>query len=272
MFQPDAHSFSRAAPIYRVLGIPISQVTLPRVLGHVQNWSRDSVGRYICFRDVASLMACRKDPALVAVNEDAALVCPDGVPLVWAARARGLEVERACGPDFFDFACANGRNLRHYLYGGKQGVAEDLAQLCRDRYPGIRIVGTECPPFRPLTAREDAAVVARIRASGADVVWVGLSSPKQDVWMRNHVDRLPQTLIGVGAAFDFHAGTVRRAPRWMRTSGLEWLHRFLSEPRRLWKRYLLLAPKFVFLMLYYREWGRTDGDRTKPINSEPKVL
>lgn len=236
---------------YDVLGIPISVTTPEDSLERIASWARDARGRFVCVRDVASLMACIDEPRLKSLNAEAAMVLPDGMPLVWIGKSRGLPVERTCGPDLFELICRRSPELglRHYFYGGKAGVAEDLARVCRARFPGIEIVGTEGPPFRPPTPDEDGATIARIRASGADIVWVGLSSPKQDLWMAEHYDRLPQTLIGVGAAFDFHSGAVRRAPKWMQRSGLEFLHRLLSEPRRLWRRYLVLAPKFVWRVL-----------------------
>ncbi len=235
---------------FDVLNIPVSATDPSRTLAAIEAWSKDDTGRFICVREVASLMACREDAELVQLHHDAALVVPDGMPLVWIGKWRDYDIERTCGPDLFDLVCKTSpkSGLKHYFYGGKEGVAEKLAQLCCDRYPGIEIVGYECPPFRALTEEEDAAVVERIKASGADVVWVGISSPKQDIWMRDHVSKLPQTFIGVGAAFDFHTGEVKRAPKWMQKSGLESIFRLLSEPKRLWRRYLVLVPKFIFLL------------------------
>lgn len=233
---------------FRVLGLPVSVTTIDHARDRISHWAGDQVGRFICVREVASLMASVDDPSLLALHEAAAMVVPDGMPLVWIGKRRGLPVERTCGPDLFDEVCkvSAERGLKHYFYGGKEGVADILAEKCRSRYPGIEIVGTECPPFRPVTEAEDAATVERILASGADIVWIGISSPKQDVWMHGHYQRLPQTLIGIGAAFDFHSGAVKRAPRWMQRTGLEFLHRLCSEPRRLWRRYLVLAPRFLW--------------------------
>lgn len=242
---------NRHAKTYFVLGIPLSVTNLNQAADCIEQWAGDDQGRFVCIRDVASLTAMSDDPDLAALHNEASMVTPDGMPLVLLGKLRGLPVERTCGPDLIDLVCARsvGAGLKHYFYGGKEGVAERLARVFAAKYPGMKVVGYECPPFRRLTEAEDAACVARIKASGADVVWVGISSPKQDIWMREHYRRLSQTLIGVGAAFDFHAGTVRRAPRWMQRSGLEWLFRLLSEPRRLWRRYLVLAPKFVWRVL-----------------------
>jgi len=239
---------AREFETYDVLGIPISATTLETAEAAIVDWAKDDVGRFVCVREVPSLMASIEDPALVALHREAAMVTPDGMPLVWIGRRRGLPVERTCGPDLMErlMASSPASGLRHYLYGGKPGVAETLKERFTRRHPGLQIVGVECPPFRRTTAEEDEATLRRIRDSGADVVWIGISSPKQDVWMHENHSRLTQTLIGVGAAFDFHAGAVRRAPRWMQRAGLEWLHRLAQEPGRLWRRYLILAPKFAW--------------------------
>jgi N-acetylglucosaminyldiphosphoundecaprenol N-acetyl-beta-D-mannosaminyltransferase len=179
------------------------------------------------------------------------MITPDGMPLVWLGRRVGHPVERTCGPDLMEKVLADTARtgLRHYLYGGKPGVAERLKARVEARFPGISIVGVETPPFEPLTADEFLAVAGRIRGTRADVVWIGISTPKQEFLMRDLARLVPATLIGVGAAFDFHSGAIRRAPRWMQKSGLEWLHRLISEPKRLWRRYLVLAPRFVWLLL-----------------------
>ena len=181
------------------------------------------------------------------------------MPLVWLARWRGhSDVGRVCGADLVAELCAASveRGIGHYLYGGKPGVAERMAAALKVRFPGIKIVGMATPPFGAMDPTEDEAATVAIAACHPGVVWVGLSTPKQEYWMRDHVGRIPgATLIGVGAAFDFYAGDVKRAPRWMHKSGLEWLHRLVSEPRRLWRRYLVLAPKFV-LMVGRRGFGR----------------
>ncbi|WP_181409973.1 WecB/TagA/CpsF family glycosyltransferase [Martelella alba] len=243
---------------YDVLGVPISALTLDSACSTIETWGSDKVGRFVCVRDVASLMAIISDPDLSGVHDDAAMITPDGMPLVMLGKLKGFKVERTCGPDLMDHVIARSlkSGLRHYFYGGKEGVPETLAKVFEQKYPRIRVVGVESPPFRPLTKEEDDDAVQRILASGADVVWVGISSPKQEIWMRDHYKRLTQTLIGVGAAFDFHSGAVTRAPRWMQRCSLEWLHRLISEPKRLWRRYLILAPKFVFLIIF-------DSIRTK---------
>ncbi len=241
---------SGAFETYDVLGIPIAVTTLDATSQAILRWKNDSKGRAVGVRDVASVMAMRADPALIAVARRTAMNAPDGMPLVWIGQRRDLPVQRTCGPDLMEKILLESpqTGLRHFFFGGKDGVAEVLAERFRARAPGVEIVGTYCPPFRPLTAGEDAEIIAMIRDSGADVVWVGISSPKQDLWMDAHLDTLPMTMIGVGAAFDFHSGMVRRAPKWVQRAGFEWFYRLASEPRRLWRRYLVLAPKFVFLI------------------------
>jgi N-acetylglucosaminyldiphosphoundecaprenol N-acetyl-beta-D-mannosaminyltransferase len=175
---------------------------------------------------------------------------PDGQPLVWALKLLGHPVrDRVYGPDLMDRACARAARTgrRFYLYGGRnQGALAQLARILRLRHPGLQIVGGYVPPFRELTADEEQAVVADIRRSGADVVWVGIGVPKQEKWMARMTARLPrQVLVGVGAAFDIHGGQVPQAPGWMQRLGLEWLFRLAQEPRRLWRRYLRYNPRFV---------------------------
>jgi N-acetylglucosaminyldiphosphoundecaprenol N-acetyl-beta-D-mannosaminyltransferase len=194
-------------------------------------------------------MESQRDPELLEIHNRAGMVTPDGMPLVWAARYAGCrETGRVYGPDLMLATCerAAQEGWRSYFYGGAPGVADELAARLQDRFPGMPVVGTFSPPFRPLTAEESAEIVSRINDSGADLVWVGLSTPKQERWMAAHRDDLrAAVLLGVGAAFDFHAGRVRQAPSWMQRSGLEWVFRLAVEPRRLWRRYLRNNPAFV---------------------------
>jgi N-acetylglucosaminyldiphosphoundecaprenol N-acetyl-beta-D-mannosaminyltransferase len=175
------------------------------------------------------------------------------MPLVWLGRAAvGPHVDRVYGPDLMLACCERSRALgyRHYFYGGAPGVADKLAARLSARFPGLVVCGTFSPPFGKLSPEEDEAIVRRINEAHADIVWVGLSTPKQERWMDQHRDRLDApVLIGVGAAFDFHAGLKRQAPRWIQRSGLEWLFRLLTEPRRLWRRYLRNNPEFAWRLL-----------------------
>jgi N-acetylglucosaminyldiphosphoundecaprenol N-acetyl-beta-D-mannosaminyltransferase len=215
----------------------------------IQGWISSGHRDYVCVTGVHGVMECQRDPELARIHNRAGLVTPDGMPLVWLAHAAGREhVGRVYGPDLMLAVCRRSLETgwRHFLYGGAEGVPELLARRLSERFEGLRIVGMHSPPFRPPTPAEDEAIVAEINRSEADIVWVGLSTPKQERWMAAHVGRLEAgALIGVGAAFDFHAGLKSQAPDWMRRSGLEWLYRLLQEPRRLAPRYLRNNPAFV---------------------------
>ena len=200
------------------------------------------------FCTVHSLMEATHNPALLDVFESADMVAMDGVPLVWVAHHRGRRsAERVCGPDTMLTVCDEGRRsgLRHFLLGGAPGVAEALSDRLSSRFPGLTVVGTLSPPFRELTDDEDAALVAQVNATAPDVVWIGLGSPKQEFWAASHAAAIPAVLLPVGAAFDFHSGRIRRAPRWMQRIGLEWLFRLAMDPRRLLGRYVTTNSRFV---------------------------
>jgi N-acetylglucosaminyldiphosphoundecaprenol N-acetyl-beta-D-mannosaminyltransferase len=195
-------------------------------------------------------MACQDDPELRRAVLGADFIVPDGVPLVWALRLLGHPLEtRVYGPDLMEAACARSARTgqRFYLYGGRNpGALAQLARQLRLRHPGLQIVGGQAPPFRPLTPAEQDAVAEDINRSRADVVWVGIGVPKQEKWMARMRERLDApVLIGVGAAFDFHAGLIPQAPAWLQRNGMEWAFRLAHEPRRLWRRYLRYNPRFV---------------------------
>ncbi|WIV49741.1 WecB/TagA/CpsF family glycosyltransferase [Marivivens sp. LCG002] len=236
---------------YQVLGVPITAVNLQTAADQIFSWAVDKKARYVGCRDVASLMSMAEDPALLKIANLASMNTPDGMPIALLGRMHGHDVERTCGPDLMEKLLTDQsyQELRHFFYGGKEGIAAQLAQRFRDE--GANVVGIYCPPFRRLTEKEDRDVTQCVLESKADIVWVGISSPKQDIWIAEHLEKLPLTMIGVGAAFDFHSGAVKRAPLWMQKSGLEWLHRFSREPGRLWRRYLILAPKFLTKVI----WG-----------------
>jgi N-acetylglucosaminyldiphosphoundecaprenol N-acetyl-beta-D-mannosaminyltransferase len=242
-----------------VLGVPLALTDYEQTL----DWIDDAVASghrgYVCVAATHTVMATRDDPALRAAVLAADFTVPDGQPLVWALKALGHDVsDRVYGPDLMEQACARAAQTgqRFYLYGGRNpGALAQLARSLRLRYPGLRIVGGQAPPFRTLTDAEEEAVAADIKRSGADVVWVGLGVPKQEKWMATMRHRVSASvLIGVGAAFDFHAGLIPQAPGWMQRAGLEWLFRLAQEPRRLWRRYLRYNPRFVvgFVRQYLR--------------------
>jgi N-acetylglucosaminyldiphosphoundecaprenol N-acetyl-beta-D-mannosaminyltransferase len=219
-------------------------------------------------------MESQRDAELRAIHNAAGMVTPDGMPLVWISRATGFHhVERVYGPDLMLACCevSQTAGYRHYFYGGAPGVPERLAERLQSRFAGLKVVGSYSPPFRALTPVEDASVVDQINRAGPDIVWVGLSTPKQERWMSEHRGRLhAPVLIGVGAAFDFHAGLKQQAPGWMQRSGLEWLYRLCQEPRRLWRRYLRNNPLFVWyfclqslgIRKYYLEPSTASSSRT----------
>jgi len=235
---------------YGVLGVWVDAVDQRRAQDVIEDWIARAEPGYVCVSNVHSVMEARRDESLRAVLNAAGLAVPDGMPLVWVARLRGCrDVRRVYGPDLTLQLCerAARRGYRCFFYGGGPGVAERLAEALSRRFPGLRVVGAEAPPFRPLTTEEDEEAVRRINAASPDVVFVGLGCPKQERWMAEHRARLrAPVLLGVGAAFDFHTGRVPQAPRWMMGSGLEWLFRLWQEPRRLWRRYLVYNPLFVF--------------------------
>jgi N-acetylglucosaminyldiphosphoundecaprenol N-acetyl-beta-D-mannosaminyltransferase len=232
-----------------IVGTKVSVVTLPDVLRTFESWITDRSGRYVVCRDVHGVIRARNDKSLQATQERADIVTPDGVPLVWTAKLLGCrDIARVCGPDLLLASVERGIKLgwRHYFYGGTPETVERLEQRLKSKFPDMNVVGRYSPPFRPTTPEEDEQACERIRACGADFVWIGLGSPKQEFWMADNTHRCGgAVLVGVGAAFDFHAGTVARAPKWMRESGLEWAHRLIKEPRRLWRRYFATAPQFV---------------------------
>lgn len=236
-----------------ILGVGVSAIDPNEALRHIGTWLDSRDKHYVCVNTVHSLLCAQDDPALLDVYRDAAMVTPDGMPLVWLSRHRGQPgVQRVYGPDLM-LACCDvfrDRGARHFFYGGAEGVPELLAARLTERFPGLQVAGGYSPPFRPLNAAEEAVIVERINDVRPDFVWVGLGCPKQDHWMADHIGRLTApVLVGVGAAFDFHAGRKRQAPSWMQKRGLEWLFRLASEPRRLAARYIAGNARFVALVL-----------------------
>ena len=238
---------------FNILGVPVSAINMSQAVEIIETWIESRQTHYVCVTGVHGLMESQRDEELRRIHARAGLVTPDGAPLLWLGRLHGFDhMDRVYGPDLMLRLCERSpaKGYRHYLYGGGKGVTERLQARLEERFPGVNIVGHHCPPFRPLTPREEDDVVRKINAARPDIVWVGLGTPKQESWMAAHRARLnAPALIGVGAAFDFHAGVKRQAPRWMRLSGLEWLFRLANEPRRLWRRYLVNNTCFVVLVL-----------------------
>lgn len=243
------------APIFRVniLGVGISPITLPQAINHLAAWIDSRTRHYVCVCTVHTVMECQRSETMRRAVNGAGLATPDGMPLVWLSQRHSqAQVSRVYGPDLLLALCAHSveRGYSHYFYGGAAGVPELLAEKLRQRFPGLKIAGSYSPPFHSLTPPEDEAIIAQINQAAPDIVWVGLGTPKQDLWMAAHREHLAApVLIGVGAAFDFHTGRLPQAPRWIQQHGLEWLFRLAQEPRRLWYRYLVYNPIFVLLVL-----------------------
>jgi len=232
-----------------VLKANIDAVSWPDALARVSQWARARESRYVCICNAHSVVTAGLDSEFDAVVAQADMATPDGAPVAWMIRKLGYPAQqRINGPDLMWKYCelaAKRSDESIYLYGGTPETLQILQGKLVQQFPGLKIAGTESPPFRPATAEEDAQTVARINASGAGTVWVSLGCPKQEKWMAAHRGRVNAVMVGVGAAFDYHAGTIQRAPKWMQNMGLEWLHRLCSEPRRLWRRYLVTNTLFV---------------------------
>lgn len=236
------------ANAFRVLGTRIDALSWDQALGRIAAWAATRESRYVCICNVHGVVTARRDASFGRVVEAADLATPDGAPVAWMLRRLGRSgQQRINGPDLMwkYLARIAGSSESIYLYGGTEATLVALRRRLAAAFPDLRVAGSYAPPFRPLSEEEDRQVVDRINAAGAGTVWVSLGCPKQELWMAAHRGRIQGVMIGVGAAFDFHAGTVRRAPAWMRDHGLEWLHRLTSEPGRLWKRYLVTNSIFV---------------------------
>ena len=236
-----------------VLGVGVDAQTLDHAVETIGGWVDGGEPNYVCITGVHGVIECQDDPELRRIHNDAGMVTADGMPLVWLSRRRlhDSRVERVYGPDLMlaAFERSEVTGWRHFLYGAAPATLDRLADNLHDRFPRARVVGAVSPPFRALGRDEDAAVCDCIAEAHPDIVWVGLSTPTQERWMASHVGRVgAPVLVGVGAAFDFHAGVKRQAPLWVQRSGLEWAFRAASEPRRLAGRYLRNNPRFVWLL------------------------
>jgi len=249
-----------------ILGVGVTASDLPRAVATLDSWRQEGRRDYVCCVSVHGVVVAQRDPVIRNALNGAGLATEDGMPLVWWSRRAGFsQARRVCGSDLLDQTCAAGvaRGYRHYFYGGSPVVVEKLVRRLSQRHPGLIVAGYHSPPYRALTEAEDAADVAAINETRPDFVWIGLGMPKQEKWMVSHVGKIDATaLLGIGAAFDFHAGTKPRAPAWMQRSGFEWLFRLISEPRRLAHRYLIDNTLFLLhaardlagLTSYAQDW------------------
>lgn len=238
-------------PVCRILGVNIAITNMSRTLAYLKDHLDKLSGSYICISNVHTTVMSYEDPTYRRIQNHAALALPDGAPLSAVCRKRGFtEAERVTGPDLMGeiFRISVEEGYRHYFYGSTRETLDALEARLLEKYPGIRIAGAYAPPFRPLSEEEDRTVVEQINRAQADFVWVGLGAPKQELWMAEHRQRIQGLMIGVGAGFDYHAGTLKRAPVWMQRLSLEWVYRLMQDPGRLWKRYWVTNRKFLRLV------------------------
>ncbi len=239
-----------AAPqSFKVLGVRVDAVQIPDVISRMTQWIEERrVGSYIAVTGMHGVMEAQRNLEFKHILSRARLVVADGMPLVWVGKVHRLAMDRRVyGPELMETFCdVTGDRYSHFFYGGVPGVAYRLGEIFNQRF-GIRVAGSYSPPFRHLTPREEQELMALLRHCKPDILWVGLSTPKQEAWMAEYSERTEvPVLVGVGAAFDFFTGRVRQAPLWMREHGLEWLFRLVTEPRRLWRRYLIYGSRFVW--------------------------
>lgn len=234
-----------------ILGVGVSAITMDLAVSTIERWIKLRIPHYICISGAHGLIESHRDRYLREIHNAAGMVTPDGMPLVFMARRLGFKrTTRVYGPDLMQrmTEISAKRGYKQFYYGGGPGLADRLATTLKAKHPGLNVVGTMTPPFRALTPDEDEAIIASIKRAAPDIVWVGLSTPKQELWMASHINKLDvPVLVGVGAAFDFLAGTKSQAPAWMQRAGLEWVYRFGCEPRRLWRRYARVVPLFICL-------------------------
>jgi N-acetylglucosaminyldiphosphoundecaprenol N-acetyl-beta-D-mannosaminyltransferase len=241
---------SRSRSKANVLGLAIDAVDMEGALVRVEEDLRLRRKGYVCLAGVHGVMECKRDPALAKIFANAALAAPDGMPTVWVGRHQGhAHMERVAGPDLMLEVIRRPefRGYTHFLCGGKEGVAEELREQLIARFPEVHIVGTYTPPFGPMSFAQEEEFISTINRAHPDIVWVGISTPKQERFMDRYLPLLDTTLMfAVGAAFDFHTGRIADCAEWIKRSGLQWFHRLLQDPKHLWKRYLRNNPTFLF--------------------------
>lgn len=233
----------------KVLAADIDVITWGQAVSRIASWSKVHQSAYVCICNVHSVVSATQSAEFESIINQADMATPDGAPVAWVIRRKGEpSQERINGPDLMWKYCAHAESTGEsiFLYGGMQSTLDILRDKLALHFPKLKIAGMYSPPFRPLTAEEDQSVINQINQSGAGTVWVSLGCPKQEKWMAEHKGKINAVMVGVGAAFDYHAGTIVRAPLWMQKNGLEWLHRLCSEPKRLWKRYLVTNSLFIF--------------------------
>ena len=249
MEKPYLHNIDKEKiPVCPILGVNIGAIDMPWLLAFTEENLKKLSGDYICVSNVHTTVTAWKDEAYRTVQNGGILAIPDGGPLSSTGRRRGFEkMQRVTGPDYMLKAIELGlsHGWRHYFYGSTPETLEKMEKILREKYPAIRIAGMYSPPFRALSAEEDGAIVEKINETAPDFVWVGLGAPKQEIWMHDHQGRVQGLMVGVGAAFDYTAGNISRAPQWMQKHNLEWLYRLMQDPKRLFKRYFVTNTTYI---------------------------
>jgi N-acetylglucosaminyldiphosphoundecaprenol N-acetyl-beta-D-mannosaminyltransferase len=244
---------SRNVERVNVLGVGVHALDMAATTSILAAQIREGRKGYVCLVGVHGVMEAYRDHTLLRTFAEASLVIPDGMPTVWMGRLQGFsKIRRVFGPDLMLEVMGREefRDCVHFLCGGGPGVAENLGAEMSRRFPWVRIAGTYTPPFRPMTAEEDEEFIKRVHTLAVDIIWVGLSTPKQERFMVRYLPVLDaKVMIGVGAAFLFHTGAIKDSPKWVKGMGLQWLHRLFQEPHRLWRRYLRSNPLFALLAI-----------------------
>lgn len=239
----------------RVIGVPVSVVNMEATLDVLDHWVQSRTRSMVCVRDAHGIVRCQTDLEFLRIHHEAGLVVPDGMPVLRLLSSAKGQAGRVRGADLVRSLCERSvaKGYRHFFYGGAPGIADELAAKLQADFPGLLVAGTYCPPFRDLTGAEENEIIAMINAAAPDIVWVGLSTPRQEFWMRRVRAKLEApALLGVGAAYDFLTGKRKEASSWIQKSGFEWLYRACSEPKRLGKRYLEVVPKFLAFAILER--------------------
>ena len=236
-------------PTCNIMGVNLAAIDMPWLIEFTKRYIKELSGNYMCVSNVHTTVMSFDDAEYCAVQNGGIMAIPDGGPLSSVGRKRGFsEMERTTGPDYLKevLKISAEEGYRHYFYGSTEETLEKLKKHLEDEYPGVKVVGMYSPPFRALSETEDAEIIRMINQSDADLVWIGLGAPKQEYWMASHQGKIKGFMVGVGAAFDYLAGNISRAPMWMQKANLEWLYRLLQEPKRLFKRYFYTNTKFIW--------------------------
>jgi N-acetylglucosaminyldiphosphoundecaprenol N-acetyl-beta-D-mannosaminyltransferase len=242
--------FAGQRPYVNVLGVQIEPLAMESAVARVEQVLRENQKGYVCMIGVHGVMEAQRNPGVAAAYAGCLIAVPDGMPTVWVGRSQGHEeMQRVAGPDLMleIFRRPEFASYTHFLYGGKEGIAEELRISFKRRFPWARIVGTYTPPYRDLSRREEEEVIALIHELKPDIIWVGIGAPKQEQFMNRYLPKLETRLMfGVGAAFDYHTGRIQDCAEWIKRAGLQWLHRLMQDPRHLWWRYLRNNPAFLW--------------------------